>query len=110
MTQTQSPQLNEAEHKKAEHLAFLLAQSVMPQEQKEAWLNLLPIMLPEQVDQLMAVLEKEHQSYVASSKAFVRDLQTLESSLQKQITNLKTEERKLVEEFLQKKISEQTQQ
>lgn len=102
--------LSEGDAKKAQRLAFLLAQSVMPQEQKEAWMNLLPVMLPEQVDQLMSILEKEHASYVESSKAFVHDLQQLEKSLEKEIATLKREERELVEAYLQKKIAEQTQQ
>jgi len=110
MTQTQLPPLPEEDYKKAQRLAFLLAQSVMPQEQKEAWINLLPVMLPKQVDQLVGILEREHQSYVSSSKAFVSDLRTLESSLHRQISQLKQEEKTVIENYLHNKISEYTRQ
>lgn len=103
MTSTQLPASDAA---KARRLAFLLTQSVMPQEQKEAWIHLLPIMDPEQVDTLMGILEREHKGYQAASKNFLQDLKNLEADLQKQITALKHEEQELIEAYVKKAIAD----
>lgn len=91
---------------KAKHLAFLLAQSVMPQEQKEAWINVLPVMLPEQVDTLICALEREHHGYVEASESLVNDLKRLESELQQQLNSLKAEELKAIETFIKKQLTQ----
>lgn len=41
----------------AKKLAVLLASSDMPEEIQEAWISLLPVMTPDQIDRLMASLE-----------------------------------------------------
>lgn len=101
MTTNQPPASDAA---KARRLAFLLTQSVMPQEQKEAWIHLLPIMDTQQVDTLMQILERENKSYQASSKNFLQDLKNLEADMQKQITSLKHEEQQLIETYIKKAI------
>lgn len=89
---------------KARRLAFLLTQSVMPQEQKEAWIHLLPIMDSEQVDTLMGILEREYKGYQSASQDFLQDLKKLESNLQQQITSLKHDEQQLIEAYVKKAI------
>lgn len=100
--------LSNQESEKAKHLAFLLAQSVMSEEQKEAWINLLPMMVPEQVDVLIGILEREHQTYQAVSKDLLLDLKKLEESLRKEIYKLKDDEKKLIEAFIKKEIEKNT--
>jgi len=91
---------------KAKHLAFLLAQSVMPQEQKEAWVNLLPLMTPEQVATLIEILEKEHHGYSLASAQFLADLKKLETTLRTEINKLKLAEQKAVETFIQQRLAQ----
>lgn len=91
---------------KAQRLAFLLAQSVMSQEQKEAWINVLPLMTPEQADMLIALLEREHYGYVEVSQSLLEDLKRMETELQKKIDQLKTEERRVIEEFIKQRLAQ----
>lgn len=105
------PQTNHNHHypddaTKAKHLAFLLAQSVMPQEQKEAWVNLLPLMTSEQVDTLIEILEKEHHGYAVASERFLTDLKKLETNLRAQINKLKLTEQTAVESFIQQRLAQ----
>lgn len=96
---------NVSQTHQAQRLAFLLVQSVMPQEQKEAWMNVLPIMTPEQVDTLIALLEREHVGYVQASQSLLQDLKQLEGELVKKITQLKAEERTVIEAFIKQRIA-----
>lgn len=91
---------------KAKELAWLLAQSVMPQEQKEAWLNLLPLMTDEQVDQLVQVLKSEQASYQQASKDFFQDLQNFEHNFSETIQELKAADLKLIDRFIETKLAE----
>ncbi len=101
----QATDKNPSDAAKARRLAFLLVQSVMPQEQKEAWMDLLPIMTPEQVDMLMSILEKEHQGYQESSKQLLEDLKNLEASFKQEVEKLKAEEKELIDAFIKKEIN-----
>lgn len=85
----------------AERLARLLAQSVMPDEQKAAWLNLLPLMSVAQVQQLMQVLEREQASYQAVSADFFADLETLVKEMNTSLERLQAKERKEIERYVQ---------
>lgn len=107
MKQTQNHN-KENDATQAKRLAFLLAQSVMPQEQKEAWINLLPVMIPDQVNQLIALLEREHAGYVHSSQTFLDDLKKLEQSLAQEIQQLQLDERRQIEDFIQQRLQQQT--
>lgn len=91
---------------KAKHLAFLLVQSVMPQEQKEGWINLLPLMSDQQVDALIEVLEQEHANYTQVSQDFLTDLKKLETTLSKKMQKLEASERELIDRFIHQKLSE----
>ncbi len=102
-TQSNNPQ-QASDAAKARRLAFLLTQSVMPQEQKEAWIHLLPVMESSQVDVLMEILEKEHAGYIESSKTFLDDLKRLEGELTKQVESLKQEEKQLIEAYVKQAI------
>ena len=86
----------------AERLAWLLAQSVMPEEQKAAWLNLLPLMSVEQVQQLMQVLEQEQASYQEVSADFFADLDTVVKEMKMSLERLQAKERKEIEQYVQK--------
>ncbi|HLD21482.1 MAG TPA: hypothetical protein VJB65_01120 [Patescibacteria group bacterium] len=101
----QHSSLSATMQKKAERLAFLLAQSAMPQEQKEGWINVLPIMDEQQVDTLIDLLEQEHAGYVESSKEFLEDVKQLEQSFAAKVTELKEEERKMIDAFIQSKLA-----
>lgn len=85
---------------KAARLALLLAQSEMPQEQKEAWIHMLPVMLPEQVDGLVELLEQEHRGYVDAGAQLMKELKQLEGSVHEEVDALKTAERELIDRFI----------
>lgn len=86
----------------AQRLAFLLAQSVMPEEQKAAWLNLLPLMSQDQISRFMSVLEQEHGSYQEVSKALLADLEQVGSEMNQTLDKLAAKERKEIEQYVQK--------
>lgn len=90
----------------AERLAWLLAQSVMPEEQKAAWLNLLPLMSVPQVQRLMQVLEQEQASYQAVSANFFADLDTVVKEMNSSLERLQSKERKEIERYIQKLLHE----
>jgi hypothetical protein len=85
----------------AQRLAWLLAQSVMPEEQKAAWLNLLPILSVDQVQRLMQVLEQEQASYQTVSADLFADLDTLASEMQSSLDRLQAKERQAIERYVQ---------
>ena len=60
MQNSEQKKLEELAKDKGQRLAFFLSQSKMPQEQKEAWLALLPEMSLEQVEELLDILEAQH--------------------------------------------------
>ncbi|MBI4407056.1 MAG: hypothetical protein HY565_00970 [Candidatus Kerfeldbacteria bacterium] len=86
----------------AQRLAFLLAQSVMPEEQKVAWLNLLPLMSQDQISRFMSVLEQEHGSYQEVSKALLADLEQTGSEMNQALDRLAAKERQEIEQYVQK--------
>lgn len=88
----------------AQHLAFLLAQSAMPQAQKEGWLNLLPVMSPTQVERLVTLLEQEQQSYQATAKQLLDDLDRLTDELQSAMQQLQMKERDEIDQFIKQSI------
>ena len=90
----------------AERLAWLLAQSVMPEEQKAAWLNLLPLMSVAQVQQLMQVLEREQASYQEVSADLFADLDTVAKEMRHSLERLQAKERKEIEQYVQKLLHE----
>ncbi len=92
--------------KTAERLAWLLAQSVMPEEQKSAWLNLLPLMSVEQVQRLMQVLEQEQAAYQAVSASFFSDLDAVVKEMNTSLERLQAKERKEIERYIQKLLHE----
>lgn len=104
-----SANLSDNMYKKAQKLAWLLVQSVMPQEQKEGWMNLLPLMTEQQVDVLIEVLEQEHASYKMASQDLMKDLKQLEESLAGTMQKLKAEERQLIDQFIHTKLAEYNQ-
>ena len=72
----------------------------MPNEQKESWINLLPIMTQDQVDTLLQILQQEHDSYRQSGTQLMEDLKKLEGDLTTAIDKLKVAERQAIEDFV----------
>lgn len=91
----------QSDNGRAKRLAQLLAQSVMPEEQKAAWIHLLPLMSMEQVSQLMQVLEQEIASYQAVSKSLITDLENLAKEMKQSLSQLKQKERQEIEQHIQ---------
>ena len=90
---------------KAKRLALLLAQSVMLEEQKAAWLNVLPLMSEAQVNQLMGIMQHEQQSYQEVSKAFFQDLGQLNKDMTATLDQLAAKERQEIEQYIQQKLN-----
>ncbi len=99
---TPNAQPAEFDRSKAQRLAFLLAQSVMPEEQKTAWLNLLPLMSQDQISRFMSVLEQEHGSYQEVSKSLLGELEQVGSDMNQALDKLAAKERKEIEQYVQK--------
>ncbi|MDD5749311.1 MAG: hypothetical protein PHO91_00790 [Patescibacteria group bacterium] len=90
MENSEQKKLEELAKDKGQKLAFFLSQSKMPQEQKEAWLALLPEMSLEQVEELLDILEAQHLSQETgqTDSDFKKNLTAIESEYQEKQADL----------------------
>ena len=105
--------VKQAAGREGERLAFLLYASQMPDEAKQAWINMIPEMNPEQIQRLMGILEKEQEYYANADEEELMKDPELDSELteinkrrDKKLENLEKKTMKKLED-IDKKLSEE---
>lgn len=61
-------------------LELLLASESMNQEERQYWVDILPIMTPEQVQQLNTILQNEHDQLAAIDAKYSAEVQAMNQS------------------------------
>jgi hypothetical protein len=76
---------------RGERLAFLLASLNIDEQQKQAWLTLLPEMSLDQLDRLLNILEAKYldQNSQGADQEFKKDLEKIQTTHDKKTQDLK---------------------
>ena len=91
---------------KVDKLAQLLAAADIPKTEKEMWADLVFQMTPEEIDKLIANLEKTNKITQRQDEQMQKDLDKVASEAEKKIDGVIKERDKKIDDFVNKKIND----
>lgn len=97
---------DETKKKFPDLVKLILASESMNDEERQYWINILPVMTPDQVDSLRDILETEKRQLAEIDKKYSKEIKTV--GKEKLVKKTDEEKRKRREERLNKEQAEQS--